>query len=135
MKLEVIIIDDDEIITYMQKSLVEECGLASEPRTFADGKDALNFFKEQDPAGKAFLLLLDINMPEMSGWEFLDSIKTLSSYGMFDLYVIMVTSSVNSDDKRTALRYDEVIGFIEKPMDLAICAKIKEFPQISGYFE
>lgn len=132
MKLEVIIVDDDEIVTYLQQSIVRECGLSSNPVCFTNGKTALDHLNSGITQTKNLLILLDINMPEVNGWEFLDAIGTLNKENKPAIIVYMVTSSINKNDKEKANQYDIIKGFIEKPLDIVTCKKIRKSLEDSG---
>lgn len=120
MNLETIIADDDEMVMFLHKIAVTESGLSPKPVVAFNGNEALQFI-QKNPAGP-FLVLLDINMPVMDGWEFLEAIKNFKTPAVF---VVMVTSSVDSRDKRKAFNYAQVIEYIEKPLTVERCIGIK----------
>jgi len=62
------------------------------------------------------VILLDIRMPEMDGFEFLDNFQTLPEMIRKGVRVFMLTSSVNPDDRAKAETYASVVGFISKPL-------------------
>lgn len=128
--LKVLVVDDDEIVLLVQRKILQRCGITNKPFTFKSGFDALDFLKAEENG--AFLILLDINMPGMNGWQFLSRIKNLNP--SVKIYVIMVTSSIDGYDKEVAAKYSEVIGFIEKPITSKNCEKIKSLPSIVKYF-
>lgn len=129
--LKVLIIDDDSIVLFIQEKMLKKCEISSNPFTFKDGRKALNFLKLQEPENH-ILVLLDINMPLMNGWEFLEEIKNLPIYP--NVKVLMVTSSIDGYDKQKAKIYNSVIGFIEKPISTENCLKIKENPELKNFF-
>lgn len=130
--LRTIIIDDDEIVTFLQKKLVTKSELDLDPYIFQDGRDALNFLENESDPEVDYLLLLDINMPSMSGWEFLDSLNHIPGNERF--YVVMVTSSIDRKDKREAANDPHVVDFIEKPISARNCEKLKGIARLSPYF-
>jgi CheY-like chemotaxis protein len=69
--MKVVIIDDDAIFTMMHSVMVKRCNLDNDPLTFLSAKEALEFLQAQSDSTNQYLILLDINMPEMDGWEFL----------------------------------------------------------------
>lgn len=129
--LKVLIVDDDEIVLLVQRKILQRCAITNTPLSFSKARAALNFLEEQEPGN--FLILLDINMPEMNGWQFLQKLKELQNPG--NIYVIMVTSSIDNYDKEVAQNYPHVIGFVEKPITTHNCGKIKDLPEISRYFK
>ncbi len=128
MKLEVLIVDDDDMVIFLHKIAVAESGLSPKPAVMSNGKQALDYISRHHTPNTAFLVLLDINMPEMDGWEFLDAIQTLSFKA--PVSVVMVTSSVDNRDRKKANTYSQVIDYIEKPLSIISCAQIKNLPQV-----
>lgn len=129
-RLRVLIIDDDEIILLLQNKFLQRCGFSSEIFTFKGGQKALEYLKN-DKDKVATLILLDINMPKMTGWQFLDSLGNLNVPQ--ETYVIMVSSSTENLEIEIRENYDRVIGFIEKPVSLKNCEEIKRMPQLKKY--
>lgn len=129
--LKILIIDDDAIVLFVQEKMLNRCGFSNNLFSFKEASAALAFLKDQ-PVEENFLILLDINMPEMNGWDFLDALKEFSTSE--SIKVIMVTSSIDQYDKRKADCYSNVIGFIEKPITADNCNKIKSFPELKKFF-
>ncbi|SHF91882.1 Response regulator receiver domain-containing protein [Salegentibacter echinorum] len=131
--LEVIIIDDDQIVIFIQKKMMVNHHIGTNPLSFKKAVKALEYLEKERNADKEFLILLDINMPGMSGWELLDHLEEHEHKGNY--HIIMVTSSINKKDKLEAEKYSIVKSFIEKPISAANCDKIKELSEISHFFE
>ena len=129
--LKVLIIDDDDIVLLVERKMLQRCKISSQPISFKGGKPALEYLAKVNE-DEDVLILLDINMPEMNGWEFLSQLESLDKTNQ--IFVIMVTSSVDRYDKEVALEYTRVIGFIEKPITAENCEKIKLIEKVSGYF-
>jgi CheY-like chemotaxis protein len=70
-----------------------------------------------------YLLLLDINMPVMSGWDFLDAIR-LRSYAD-QVYAVIVSSSIDTGNHKKAEQYKQVIGYLEKPINVRMLQDFK----------
>ncbi len=130
--LKVLIIDDDDIVLLVERKMLQRCEISAEPISFKGGKPALKYLSEIKE-GEEVLILLDINMPEMNGWEFLSQLEVRDIKNR--IFVIMVTSSVDRYDKEVAQKYPRVIGFIEKPITADNCAKIKLIEEVSNYFD
>lgn len=124
-KKKVLIVDDDHVILMIHKLKVMKAGVDPAPLEFLNGRTALDYITENNESGKIFIVLLDINMPVMSGWEFLDSIQELSL--KCQIKVAIVTSSVDQADKEKAKMYNEVLSYITKPVDDAEMDLIKSF--------
>lgn len=129
--LKILIIDDDEIVLMVERKILQRCGIDKETITFKNGNAALEYLKDQNPDQK-FLILLDINMPVMDGWDFLLQMESLGRNE--NVYVIMVTSSIDRYDKQLAEKYKTVISFIEKPITANDCKQIKNLKEISHFF-
>ncbi|APG59300.1 response regulator [Christiangramia salexigens] len=130
--LRTVIIDDDDIVTFLQKKQVTKSGLDTEPLVFHDGQEALDFIGNNTSNDMDYLLMLDINMPNMSGWEFLNLLKDIP--GNEKCHVVMVTSSIDRKDKRQAANDSHVVDFIEKPVSARNCIKLKGIETLSKYF-
>lgn len=131
--LRTIIIDDDDIVTFLQKKIVSKSGLDTDPLVFKDAHKALEFLEYEASEDQEYLIMLDINMPAMSGWEFLDHIKKLPLDER--LHVVMATSSIDRKDKREAANDPHVVDFIEKPLSARHCEKLKGISKLAPYFQ
>lgn len=129
--LKVLIIDDDDIVLLVERKMLQRCSISAQPISFKGGKPALDYLKGLDDNADV-LILLDINMPQMNGWEFLIQLDELQKKNK--IFVIMVTSSIDKYDKEVAQKFSRVIGFIEKPITAENCAKIKTIREMVNYF-
>lgn len=127
----VLIIDDDDIVLLVESKIMQRCGISQVPLTFNSGKLALEYLNHEDKI-QNFIVLLDINMPGMSGWDVLEKLEQLKLSKNF--FVIMVTSSIDRYDKEIAVKYKHVISFIEKPITTRNCEEIKSLPEIKHLF-
>jgi len=118
MKLKVLIVDDDEIILVLHKVRVKKSGLDSQPICLLDGAAAMDYLKANDHSDTHFLLLLDINMPKMNGWELLHALDSTSLKAKIS--VAIVTSSIDQNDRDLAAKNKLVFGYFEKPLEDSI---------------
>ncbi|TKB95984.1 response regulator [Pedobacter cryophilus] len=114
MNIEVAIIDDDPIILFLHKRILKTTGFHQHPQAFDKAQKALDFFNSLQGPQNTVVAFLDINMPGMNGWDLLDIIHKQDFE--FPIYVVMVTSSVDTEDKIKAKTYSKVIHFTEKPL-------------------
>jgi CheY-like chemotaxis protein len=130
MLLKIMIVDDDEVVTRIHKKNVIKSGLSADPMCFKDGKYAFEYLTEHHEDGSKYLILLDINMPVMDGWMFLNSInhKPLSDC----VNVIIVSSSSNKKDRDIASQYRQVIDYVEKPLTFNICVELRKRHEINN---
>ncbi len=131
MKLNVQIIDDDQVIIFLHKVIIKKSGLSADPAIFSNGQQALNSLLQNFQQGERYLIFLDINMPVMDGWQFLDEIQKLPFEK--SIMVVMVTSSIDASDKIKAKVYSQVIDFIEKPLKFDACNKLIQLPEIAHF--
>ena len=133
--LEVMLVDDDDIVLMMQRKMISRCKISSKPIIFKSALETLEYLNKPENLKnkeKVYLIFLDINMPLMSGWEFLDKIK---KHGLYDqIHVIMVTSSIDQKDRSKADSYQRVIDYIEKPVTVKHCEAVKQLKSINEFF-
>ena len=130
MSLKVLIVDDDKMIKLVHKMMVVKSGLSTEPLVFDEGKSAYDFLEAQHTDFDNYLILLDINMPIMNGWDFLDAIQGKEFVNK--LQVVMVTSSVDAGDRNKANEYPQILDFLEKPLKVDACNYIKSLPTVAS---
>ena len=124
MNLNIVIVDDDAVVLFLHKILMQKCSPDSTIHDFKRGNEALNFIAElRKNSADAILILLDINMPGINGWQFLEQLQNISKEKVF---VVMVTSSINSADKKKAAEYPLVLDFLEKPLSKEACNLLHE---------
>lgn len=114
MDLSIFIVDDDEMLGKIQKTLVKSVWPLDEPIVYFDGFSALEHIEREAVAGKKILILLDIHMPRIDGWGVLDSICT-KPYCK-DVWVIVNTASEELADEAKSKLYTQVIAFNKKPL-------------------
>lgn len=120
----VLIIDDDPGVLFLHKIIVREGNLCSNPKTFNDAKNALDFIFQLDADTSRILIFLDINMPKMNGWEFLELLIAKIQHA--DIKVVMVTSSLSKIEREKSKEYEVIIDFWEKPMEEPQVSLLKE---------
>ncbi len=119
--IQTIIVDDDKVISLMQIFMLKKMGI-EDPRSFFDGKGLLNYLDSEESKGQDFFILLDLNMPGMNGWDFLEASKD-KPYAC-RLHVVIVTSSLFKDDLNKSKKYPQVIGYFQKSLS------VQEFKEI-----
>lgn len=124
MMMEVMIVDDDEMVVFLHKVILAECMISFEPVIAHNGSEALDYLLNNGDKGTHYLLFLDINMPVMNAWRFLDELKNNSLNEL--IYIVIVSSSIDIKDKERAKKYSNVIDYVEKPLPLEYCSVLKE---------
>jgi len=132
MNLKTVIVDDNDVVIFLHETMLADSKLSSSPRLSAvNGQLALDIIKEHIAEDVAFLVLLDINMPVMDGWQFLDALHSFPE--PLPVHVVMVTSSVNYFDKQKATKYPSVLGFYQKPLSDESCLEISNMAQLQPF--
>lgn len=111
----IFLVDDDPINNLINKRLLNKVDLADTIVEFLEGEEALVKLNDVDP-GLSILIFLDINMPVMNGWEFLD--KYLEHYPNRSDKIVILSSSIDYQDRFKAQGYKVISGFLEKPLTL-----------------
>ena len=124
MSLVTIIIDDDLLTCKIHEKLLKYAEISSDPKVFYNALEALDFFYADERIEDDYLIFLDISMPIMDGWNFLEELKKLS---VRNYHVVIVSSSVQPSDQERARRYPEVIRYIMKPMDKQALLEVRAF--------
>ena len=115
------IVDDDLIARLLIKKRLEKESFSQTIIEFENGQEAFNaYLKLEGKAEEPELILLDLNMPVMDGWTFLDSIAKQSSESDSLPSVAILTSSIDQEDRDQAKQYSNVISFLKKPLDLNV---------------
>lgn len=112
------VIDDDDIYQFITKKLLEETGLVEQIKIFSNGREALAFIEEAVVAKKQIpsIILLDLTMPIMDGWEFLEHFQLLRTTIGQSIFVYVVSSSVDPKDLERARSFAEVTDYLVKPL-------------------
>ena len=122
MSFEIILIDDDILVCKIHEKLLKYAGFTQKPWAFFNGQSALDHILADDYKNKDYVILLDINMPIMDGWAFLEEIENIRDARVF---IFVVSSSVLFQDSRRALSFSNVVSYIVKPLDLNSLMEIK----------
>jgi CheY-like chemotaxis protein len=110
----VFVVDDDEVFLLLTTKFLEKIKFDENLYKFKNGKEALSHFEEIYNQQDMFLVLLDINMPVMDGWGFLEALKK-KAYKR-NTFVYMVSASTEESDREKSETYSIVRGYESKPL-------------------
>ncbi|MET3029359.1 response regulator [Flavobacterium sp. UW10123] len=128
---QILCIDDDPITLMLCKKVISKSSFSHEVITAQNGEEALHHFNvlkyTKDKAKKRpELIFLDLNMPIMSGWEFLDHF-TSPDYREFNAVpVIVLSSTIDPEDLAKAKKYPIIIDFLSKPITQPMLEYLKK---------
>lgn len=121
-----ILIDDNDIDLFVQKRFIEINHFANRIITFNSPIRAVSAFMDADGPDIPRLIFLDLNMPEMNGFDFLESFKRFPQAVKDKTKVVVVTSSDSQADWERALSYESVTHFMPKPLSNKELDNIRE---------
>ena len=117
-KLNLLVVDDDDINLFIIKKIVEKTGFDIDMVARSNGQQAIDYINEviaqNNPLPR--MILIDINMPVMNGWEFIEAYEALGIEHKVDMYIL--SSSVYENDIEKTKGYKAVKGFISKPLSM-----------------
>ena len=112
-----LLVDDDETTNFVNQMLLEDMGVTEDVLVANNGQEALELVRQRCQEGLCpELILLDINMPVMNGFEFLEEYEQLSFPNKQSVVVVMLTTSLNPQDM-DRLRDLPNEGFLNKPLN------------------
>lgn len=117
-KLRILLIDDDRIYQFAARKTIEATGFADNILIYSNGEDAINYLKSniKDETSLPDVIFLDVNMPIMNGWEFLEEYSHIKQGLIKPVIIYVVSSSVDEFDVSKSRQYDTVKGYIVKPV-------------------
>jgi CheY-like chemotaxis protein len=135
----VMCIDDDAMTLMLLEFIFEDTQFCTKLVTAINGKEGLDYFENQfilpyEERKLPNMIFLDLNMPVISGWAFLDYLENKAEYFVNPVKVIVLSSSVNPVDRVRAEEHPLVIKFISKPLVQEILDDLKYIEEIKPYF-
>ena len=140
MVRKVLCVDDDTISLTISQLLLKRTGFSTEVDTVIDGSEAIEYFEnlfanDPNPVENApELILLDINMPVMNGWEFLQEYTPRFLDKLSNTRIVILSSTIDPEDFALAKQYPVVVQFISKPLSIENLEELRAHPLMQPYF-
>ena len=125
----ILLVDDDEPTNILHQLVWEEIGLVEHIQTASSGREALDYLIAcRDRIGHHFILpdliLLDVNMPAMNGFEFLEAFRRLPGFHEEDIKVVLLTTSLLLEDYRQNYASLGITSYRNKPLTTELAMEI-----------
>ncbi|MCB4809351.1 response regulator [Tamlana sp. 62-3] len=124
------IIDDNLLFRKVTQKLLFKLSIKdSQILLFENGKTALSFISDniETPKTLPSIILLDLNMPCVNGWEFLELIKKINQDNLYQPIIHIITSSIDDNDKQKAKQTNLVSNYLVKPINLGQLQNVLNF--------
>jgi CheY-like chemotaxis protein len=118
----VMLVDDNVIDNFINQKMIEGCNFAENLLIHTSGKGALEFLKNMERIHDSSkrstpeIIFLDINMPILDGFQFVEEFEKLDKNFIADIKIILLTSSINPEDEEKSKKYSSIKGYIIKPL-------------------
>lgn len=118
-KKNILLVDDDRVANFLSEKIIAAMGIAEEVFSVTNGREALNVLSQSHTDQKALpdVIILDLNMPIMDGFEFIRAFQKLNIPQKEQMIIIVVTSSNNPEDIERAKSYG-IKHYLTKPISL-----------------
>ena len=121
----ILLVDDDPDDNYYHHLIIDKMNMVNKIDVAVNGIDALAYL-ENEMNMPPDIIFLDLNMPKMNGWEFLERYKNLSMAQKAKVVIVILTTSANPDHIKRAKEIQEVTGFATKPLSKELLTEILE---------
>jgi CheY-like chemotaxis protein len=123
----IMLIDDDDADNFLHKMIIEEMNITENIMVAEDGAEAMAILTTEGQK-QPDIIFLDINMPKMNGWEFLEAYQNADIKDKARTIIAMLTTSINPDDKIKALeKFSSLVrGYFNKPLTPEILNDVLE---------
>lgn len=112
------VVDDDAIYQIIVNKIIQRSEMFSAISSFKNGKDAIDVLYNSLENNELLpdIILLDINMPIMDGWEFMEEMGLIKSKMSKKIIIYIISSSIAVEDKNKSKTYPGILGYLSKPI-------------------
>lgn len=114
---EIILIDDDKMVTLINQKIINKLLPKISVKTFKNGEEGLKYLIAAQDSNLRTLIFLDLNMPIMGGFEFLNIYENAIAYQDHSFVICLLTSSISEEDQKKATKYPSVLDYTLKPLN------------------
>lgn len=114
----ILLIDDDDIFIFLTKRMLMNTGLVKTIDVCKNAIDAVQFLNNSEESEITDIIFLDLNMPGMDGWEFLENYQLLLPKMKIAPILYVISSSIAENDYERAMNIPGVSGYLSKPLQL-----------------
>ena len=129
----ILLIDDDQATNFLHQIIIKKADCTENLHIEYNGEAAINYLttKKDGEYPNPELIFLDINMPRMNGWAFLEEYQKLTNGKKSSAIIVMLTTSLNPDDQERSKQYYAISEFRSKPMSIDMVMEVIKtyFPQ------
>jgi len=124
------LIDDSEIDNFINMKMMEGCGFADRVYVHTNGRSAMELLKniermgEKDVSLFPDVIFLDLNMPIMDGYQFVDEFEKMPAALTSKTKIVVLTTSLNPSDQEKSQKYPQIVKYINKPLTCELIESI-----------
>lgn len=121
----ILLVDDDPDDNHFHQIIINKMNIVNRIDIARDGIEAIAYLKNET-INPPDLIFLDLNMPRMNGWEFLEEYKNLTIARKSKVLIVILTTSASPDHIKRAKEINDVTGFNTKPLSKEFLTEILE---------
>lgn len=127
-KLNFIVIDDSKLDCFIAEKIIVNSGRCESCKVFQQATEAVEYIRGNNNAGINTIIFVDIQMPVMNGFEFVEAFEAIPAENRTGCFVYMLSSSINENDIAKVKGYSSVKQFINKPLtNVSISAVLEDY--------